>query len=132
MKIHIYSFHLNKDPKADINSKLTDKIDLFTRIFFQYPCDDQKYDQMQEQQLSQWEESCQCCGACCGIVDGDPYEHLIESASGKYQCAIYESRFGLHQTKSGKPFKCVPIREILHMPWPGNQNCSYKRQRNSI
>ena len=94
-----------------------------------YRSDDQKYDQLQEQQLNEWEGLCQCCGSCCGVLEDDPCEHLIERGQGKYDCNIYETRFGIHKTKNGRPFQCVPIREILNMSWSGNQNCRYKCQK---
>ena len=91
-------------------------------------CEDTaQYGQWQNQQLMEWESLCKCCGACCGMVDGDPCEHLAELVDRKYTCQIYESRFGLHKIRSGRPFKCVPIRDILHESWLGNHACAYKK-----
>jgi hypothetical protein len=89
--------------------------------------DDARYQLIQSAKHKEWEAKCTRCGACCGIIEGDPCEHLVESWGGKYTCSIYENRFGLHQTKSGKPFCCVPIRDILHQPWPGDHCCGYKK-----
>ena len=90
--------------------------------------DEVKYSQWQEQQLLKWEALCDGCGACCGIVDGDPCEHLNKLENGRYTCNIYESRFGVHKTISGLSLKCVPIRDILHKSWPGRNLCSYKNK----
>jgi len=89
--------------------------------------DAERYQKLQEQQEHIWEAKCLRCGACCGIVEGDPCEHLEELSSGKYVCSIYENRFGEHKTRSGKPFLCVPIRNILHQSWPGDECCGYKK-----
>jgi hypothetical protein len=89
--------------------------------------DEIRYNALQEQQLKTWEATCTRCGACCGIIEGDPCEHLVETPDGKYACEIYENRFGLHKTRSGKPFRCVPIRDILHKSWPGDSCCGYKK-----
>lgn len=92
--------------------------------------DDTRYEQLQEEQYKAWEAKCTRCGACCGIVEGDPCEHLRKLETGKYICSIYTNRFGLHRTISGKPFLCVPIRQILHQSWPGDQCCGYKKYPN--
>ena len=89
--------------------------------------DDLKYAQFQEKQLKIWEECCTHCGACCGSVEGDPCEHLQRSDNGRYVCGIYENRFGIYKTRSGRDVRCVPIREILHKSWPGDQCCGYKK-----
>src|SRR3989338_1509479 len=85
------------------------------------------YIALQERQYRDWEAKCTSCGACCGIMDSDHCEHLVVLKSGQYACGIYEDRFGMHKTRSGKPFCCVPIREILHVSWPGDQCCGYKK-----
>jgi len=90
--------------------------------------DNQHYDQWQKMQESRWESLCGRCGACCGAAEGDPCEHLRGSKRGEYYCAVYENRFGLHKTVSGKPFECVPIRQILHKSWPGDECCGYKKE----
>jgi hypothetical protein len=89
--------------------------------------DDRAYAVLLERQWQEWEARCSCCGACCGIAEGDPCEHLAQSENGKYLCRIYENRFGLYKTISGKPFRCVPIRDILHKNWPGEHRCGYKK-----
>jgi hypothetical protein len=85
------------------------------------------YAAFQERQWREWEARCTCCGACCGVAEGDPCEHLAQGENGRYLCRIYENRFGLHKTVSGKPFHCVPIRDILHKNWPGEHQCAYKK-----
>ncbi|MDD3374622.1 MAG: hypothetical protein PHY73_02730 [Candidatus Omnitrophica bacterium] len=84
------------------------------------------YHQLQEKQYQAWENKCLNCGACCGLQDGDPCEHLRMSTEGKSSCDIYENRFGLHKTQQGREFRCVPIRDILHKSWPGDCGCAYK------
>lgn len=88
--------------------------------------DEQRYAKAQEEKRIEWEKDCKNCGACCGIVEGDPCEHLKKGDKNSYTCAIYENRFGEHKTKSGKVIKCVPIRNILHKSWPGDSKCGYK------
>jgi len=89
--------------------------------------EEEKYRKWQDQQLAEWEARCGCCGACCGLVDEDPCEHLVELQGHRYTCQIYENRFGLHKTRNGRPFKCVPLRDILHTSWPGDRACAYKK-----
>ncbi len=88
--------------------------------------DDQKYQNFQKEKFLEWEALCGRCGACCGSVD-DPCENLVKSEDGRYACSTYENRFGFHKTISGKTIECVPIRNILHMSWPGDQCCGYKK-----
>ena len=90
--------------------------------------DDERYVAMQACHEKEWEAKCTRCGACCGVAEGDPCEHLLELKNGKYACAIYENRFGLHHTRSGREFRCVPIRSILHISWPGDACCGYKKK----
>ena len=75
-----------------------------------------------------WEALCGRCGACCGVVEGDPCEHLRGDQKYKYYCSIYENRFGEHRTVSGKILKCVPIRQVIHGSWPGDDCCGYKKE----
>ncbi len=84
------------------------------------------YEAWQQKQHEQWEAKCGRCGACCGAFDGDPCEHLRKGDQG-YFCQIYDTRFGLHKTVSGKDINCVPIRKILHSKWPGDECCRYKK-----
>jgi len=88
-----------------------------------------KYSKWQKRQLNEWEEKCLRCGACCGIFDKDHCEHLIKTKEGKYACSEYENRLGLHKTRKGKNFKCVPIRNILHETWLGEMHCAYKNKQ---
>ncbi|MFC1666291.1 hypothetical protein ACFL0P_00275 [Candidatus Omnitrophota bacterium] len=71
------------------------------------------------------ERICKRCGACCGIKDNDPCEHLKKDPDGLYLCDIYENRFGLTKTLSGEPILCVPIRNMLHKTWWGRSQCAY-------
>lgn len=88
--------------------------------------DQERYQRIQAEQERAWEAKCGRCGACCGAFDGDPCEHLVKAFDGHYACSIYENRFGLHKTVSGKEIRCVPIRQILHKSWPGDSCCGYK------
>lgn len=85
------------------------------------------YQRLQEAQAKSWEAQCCSCGACCGIKDQDTCEELVVQDNGKFFCRVYENRFGAHKTRSGQDFICVPIRDILHEPWPGDQGCAYKQ-----
>ena len=91
---------------------------------------EKRYEQWHDIQQERWESLCGRCGACCGVTEGDPCEHLRGNKKGEYCCSIYENRFGEHRTVSGKIFKCVPIRQILHMSWPGDECCGYKKELN--
>jgi hypothetical protein len=84
------------------------------------------------QKEGRWEALCGRCGACCGAVEGDPCEHLLGSKKGEYYCSIYQNRFGEHRTVSGKVFKCVPIKQIIHNSWPGDECCGYKRELKNV
>lgn len=97
------------------------------------PLDEEKYQDLLRKWERQWESLCTRCGACCGVKEGDPCEHLQELSGGRYACAIYENRFGFHKTRSGRTFQCVPIRQILHKSWPGDECCGYKKDlKNSL
>ena len=89
---------------------------------------EEAYNQYQKKQEADWEDLCKRCGACCGVAEGDPCQHIIQTSDGKYGCQIYHNRFGEHKTKSGKIFKCVPIREILNKSWVGDGCCGYKKR----
>lgn len=91
--------------------------------------DDERYATIQACQEKEWEAKCTRCGACCGITEGDPCENLLSLQNGKYACAIYENRFGIHRTRSGREFRCVPIRNILNINWPGDICCGYKNKK---
>ena len=86
-----------------------------------------RYEGWQKRQCDSWENLCTRCGACCGLAEGDPCEHLTKTDHGRYACRIYENRLGLHKTVSGREFLCVPIRQVLDKSWPGDQCCGYKK-----
>jgi len=86
----------------------------------------EEYIQWQKKKEADWEDLCRRCGACCGVAEGNPCEHVMLMEDGRYGCQIYENRFGEHKTTSGKICKCVPIREILHQSWIGDRCCGYK------
>jgi len=92
----------------------------------------ERYFNWQELQQSLWESMCGRCGACCGIIEGDPCEHLKKQSEGRYFCEIYENRFGMHKTITGRSINCVPLRDILHQSWPGDQCCGYKKKTKLI
>ena len=60
--------------------------------------DQQKYHSLQEQQKKEWEELCLRCGACCGIFDDDPCQHLKKVKEGQFVCQIYDNRLGIQKT----------------------------------
>lgn len=96
---------------------------------FEEITDDARYEAMKEKQAASWEAMCTRCGACCGSTTNDPCENLLKMPDGKYGCKIYETRFGLRKTISGKSFQCVPLRWIVHQSWPGDQMCGYKKRK---
>ncbi|MFA6216469.1 MAG: hypothetical protein WDL87_02300 [Candidatus Omnitrophota bacterium] len=75
--------------------------------------DEQEYARKLEEQFKEHEQLCRRCGMCCGLSDGDPCAQLADVGAGQYTCKIYDKRFGLQRTVSGKVFHCVPIRENL-------------------
>ncbi len=85
------------------------------------------YARLQAKQKDRWENICRRCGACCGVVDGDPCENLVQIKDRVYICKDYENRLGEHRTRSGQVMKCVNIRDILHKSWPGADKCAYRR-----
>jgi len=74
----------------------------------------------------QWENQCLRCGACCGAYE-DPCRNLKKSPDGEYSCGVYSRRYGAHETVKGKKFRCMPIRDIIHMAWDHDQLCAYKK-----
>jgi len=94
--------------------------------------DQVRYQERQEKEAQDWEARCHSCGMCCGVKDKDPCEELVLQKSGKYSCKVYSNRFGLHKTKSGRVFSCVPLRDILHQSWPGDEQCSYKNDMKKV
>jgi hypothetical protein len=87
-----------------------------------------EYQHWLKEQEDRWEALCGHCGACCGVGEDDPCEHLRGGKKGEYYCSIYTNRFGEHRTVNGKIFNCVPIRQIIHARWPGDVCCGYKRE----
>jgi hypothetical protein len=74
----------------------------------------------------EWENQCLRCGACCGAYK-DPCRDLKKGSDGKYSCGVYSRRYGAHETVGGKKFRCMPIRDIIHMSWDHDQFCAYKK-----
>ena len=91
--------------------------------------EDIKYKEFLSKIYHESEAVCVRCGACCGLFEGDPCEHLIGLRNGKYFCDIYENRFGMHKTKSGGLVRCVSVREIINKDWPGSWQCAYKTKK---
>ncbi|MBN1794727.1 MAG: hypothetical protein JW844_07155 [Candidatus Omnitrophica bacterium] len=89
--------------------------------------DDREYWEYLKQKQEEYEALCRRCGACCGVKDGDPCEHLRRAADGTFFCTIYNDRFGLRKTVGGNEIVCVPIRNILHKTWSGKSTCAYVR-----
>ena len=87
--------------------------------------DDIAYKKMQEKKELEHEALCKRCGACCGILESDPCEHLKKDSDDKYFCDIYENRFGMQKTLKGEPILCVPLRNVLHKTWWGRIGCVY-------
>ena len=87
--------------------------------------DDVAYKKMQEKKELEHEALCKRCGACCGVLENDPCEHLKKGSDEKYLCDIYEDRFGMQKTLKGEPILCVPLRNVLHKTWWGRIGCSY-------
>ena len=71
------------------------------------------------------EDKCRRCGTCCGSQDGHPCEHLAREGDF-YYCTIYEARFGIHKTTTGRIFRCVSIRDIIETNG-GFPGCGYLR-----
>ena len=94
--------------------------------------DKERYDRWQEEQGQAWEALCRRCGACCGVAEGDPCEHVVRLPDGRYGCRIYDHRLGQRRTRSGRLFQCVPIRSILFRSWPGDACCGYKNNKRAL
>ncbi len=91
--------------------------------------DEKLYNQIQDRKLQEHEALCKRCGACCGVLEGDPCVYLKKEADGKYFCDVYDNRFGLRKTVKGEPVLCVPIRNMLNKTWWGRTQCAYVRQK---
>lgn len=87
--------------------------------------DDLIYEKHMIEKEKAHEALCRRCGACCGVFEKAPCEHLVKKGS-EYFCTIYENRFGIQKTTTGEKFKCVPIRNMLHKSWSGDWQCAYK------
>ncbi len=87
-----------------------------------------RYRSWQEDHWREWEETCLSCGMCCGIKEGDPCEQLVFKDNGTYMCRVYANRLGPQRTIQGRKFHCVPIRDILHQSWTGDDMCAYKKK----
>ncbi|MDP6685480.1 MAG: hypothetical protein QGI05_00850 [Candidatus Omnitrophota bacterium] len=87
--------------------------------------DDIRYQENQADKCLEHEKLCKRCGACCGVLEHTPCEHLKKGKDEFYFCDIYENRFGLHKTITGEPVLCVPIRNVLHKTWWGRIDCAY-------
>ena len=93
-----------------------------------YSDDIARYQEYWDKHLKEAEDTCRRCGACCGVLDGDPCEHLKKRPDGKYYCDIYVERLGLKKTVQGKEFHCVSLRDILHKDWKGKEGCAYVKK----
>lgn len=76
--------------------------------------DNRTYLERQDGEFAFYESLCRCCGICCGSQDDDPCAHLARRDDGKYYCGIYQVRFGVQKTASGKEFTCVAIRDVIN------------------
>ena len=85
--------------------------------------DDMAYAESQRKNSEEYEAICKQCGKCCGL-ETDPCANLKKSVSGRYYCAVYESRLGRQITVSGRVFTCVQIREVVRKGLP-NEECGY-------
>ena len=90
-----------------------------------YP-QEEKYRAYLAEKEQEWETLCLRCGACCGAYE-DPCRELKKGTDGKYFCGIYSRRYGARQTVGGKKFRCMPLRDIIHMSWDHDQLCAYKK-----
>lgn len=85
--------------------------------------DDNLYKKKQDERFVELEALCKRCGKCCG-VETDPCSDLVKSPDGRYTCKIYDERFGLRKTVSGRSFTCVPINEVINKGMPYS-SCGY-------
>ena len=92
--------------------------------------DEKDYNAYQERKELEHESLCKRCGACCGLKDNDPCEHLKKDKDNLFLCDIYEDRFGIRRTTKGEEVLCVPIRNILHKTWWGKSECPYANYLN--
>ena len=86
------------------------------------------YQKYLKKRAEDYENLCKRCGACCGALESDPCSHLMKFNDDRYGCRVYEERFGMHRTVSGKEFQCVPLKKILFESWSGSWRCAYKER----
>jgi uncharacterized cysteine cluster protein YcgN (CxxCxxCC family) len=87
--------------------------------------DDMAYNDDRRKKFEEHEALCKQCGRCCGL-ETDPCANLKKGNSGRYYCAVYESRLGRQVTVSGRVFTCVQIREVVRKGLP-YEGCGYGR-----
>ena len=75
--------------------------------------DEQAYEKVLADRDNTHEALCRRCGQCCGAVGEDPCSQLQKLPDGAYSCKIYEKRYGLQKTLSGRYFMCVAIRDVI-------------------
>jgi len=96
------------------------------------------YVDSQRKNSEEYEALCKQCGKRCGL-ETDPCANLkkgmsgrlacltsVPEQSGRYYCAVYDSRLGRQVTVSGRVFTCVEIREVIRVGLP-NEGCGYGR-----
>ena len=82
------------------------------------------YERKVERDLRDFEAICKCCGDCCGAFDGDPCSRLAKNGNGKFYCTVYGERLGPQETRTGRIFTCVPIRNLRKFGHLGAE-CGY-------
>lgn len=89
--------------------------------------DELSYLEKQKKYLERYETLCKRCGICCGANGNDPCVNLAKDEKNIFYCKIYDKRFGVQKTLSGKSFACVPIRDLIKggVSFPG---CVYMRK----
>jgi len=87
---------------------------------------EEKYHDYSAAQEREWEILCLRCGACCGAYE-DPCKDLKRGQENEYFCGVYSRRYGPRETAGGKKFRCLPIRDIIHMSWDHDYLCAYKK-----
>lgn len=75
--------------------------------------DEKAYEKVCADREALHESICTRCGQCCGADGEDPCVNLEKLDNGTYSCRIYEKRHGLRQTRSGRSFMCVNIRDVI-------------------
>jgi len=88
--------------------------------------DDDAYLKKLAERSAAYEKLCRRCGECCGANSDDPCNNLVKLEDGTYLCSRYEDRRGPQQTRSGKIFTCVDIRDV-HEYGVFFNNCGYNK-----